>query len=68
MRLASDSLMAVERDCFVNVTIEKEGESTVDSVVLVSTAQSGSALGKLLPIAIPISSHRLLLLPLDYNN
>ena len=54
MRLMADSLMAVERDCFVNVTIEKEGESTVDSVVLVSTAQSGSALGKLLPIPIPI--------------
>ena len=45
LRLATDSLTIVEGDCFVNVTIEKEGETTVDSMALLRTAQSGSAVG-----------------------
>lgn len=46
MRFESMEVSASEGDCVVNVTIEMDGESTVDSRVFVRTAQVGSAVGK----------------------
>ena len=50
LRLTSDSLTVSERDCFVNVTIVKEGETTVDITAQLTTSQSGSAVGKSIAI------------------
>ena len=48
LRFESAEVTVSEGACLVNLTIEKDGETTVDSSVLFSTVQSGSAVGKLL--------------------
>lgn len=48
MRFESDKVTVSEGACLVNLTIEKIGETTLESRVRFRTIQDGSALGKLL--------------------
>ena len=51
LRLDSAEIVVSEGACFVNVTIVKNGLTTVDSRVLLSTVQNGTAMGKSLLIS-----------------
>ena len=46
MKFESAVVTVNEGDCFVNVTIEKTGETLVESIVLVRTVEAGPAVGK----------------------
>ena len=50
MSLETTELTVSEGACYVNVTIQKEGETTVDSQVILNTIQSGTAVGKFVDV------------------
>ena len=50
LRFESTEVTVSEGAGIVNLTIEKDGETTMDSRVLFRTVQSGTAMGKLLTL------------------